>query len=51
VGTAWHLIAKVRVVTRRYFDRPSDSSEMFKSVFSLISAMAVYKALWREKVR
>jgi hypothetical protein len=47
-GIAWALIAKVNVVTRRCFDRPSDSSAIFKSVFLLISAIAVSNALWRK---
>ena len=45
---SWALIAKVKVVTRRCFDRPRDWSSMFKSVFLLISVMAVSNAHWRK---
>lgn len=47
-GTTCSLIAKLTVVTRRCFDRTSDSSSIFRSVFRLISAIAVSTALWRK---
>jgi hypothetical protein len=47
-GIALVLIVKVNAVIRRCLDRSSDWSEMFKSVFSLISEIAVFNALWRK---
>jgi hypothetical protein len=47
-GTVCSLIAKITVVTRRCFDRTNDSITTFKSVFLLIPATAVSKALWRK---
>ena len=47
-GTACSLMTKVTDVTRRCFDRSSDWIATFKSVFRLISAMAVSNALWRK---
>jgi len=44
-GKAWALITKVNDVTRRWSDRSNDSSAIFRSVFLLISAIAVSSAL------
>jgi hypothetical protein len=46
-GTACSLMTKVTGVTRRCFDRSSDSISMFRSVFLVISEIAVSNALYR----
>jgi hypothetical protein len=46
--TAWALIEKVTDVTRRYFDRASDTIAMLMSVFLVISVIAVSNALCRK---
>jgi predicted exporter len=40
-GAAWVLIVKIKVVTRRCRDRPSESIAIFKSVFVSISAVSL----------
>jgi hypothetical protein len=54
-GTSFHkfstdcpVIAKVTVVSRRCFDRSSDSIGMFVPIFSVISAIAEFSTLWRK---
>ena len=46
-GTACSLMTNVTDVTRRCFDRSSDSISMFRSVFLVISEIAVSNALYR----
>ena len=45
------VLKSILQLTRRCFDRSSDSIAMFKSVFLLISAMAVSNARWRKFAR